>query len=180
MSDDVPFSPAQIEDMVKSRRRIYDEIIENVHHVEYEYWGSLLTFDGLLLTVFSIFGLQNKANQQFATVLIVMGIIFCLISAILLIWNFYSRLKTYLQHLILFSPLRVVQTQKQLEKNDEEINQYLPEELKEKIRREKNTVWAILLMSVQGLIVIIVLFVVTGLYQEIVRFFCLKSFLWCR
>ncbi len=181
MIQGTPLSKEKIKELEDDHSKVLNDILSNYQRVEYEYWGALLTLEGFLLAVFSFFGFQNSPTHQIISIIIPFGIIICLISSILLIANFYSRVRTFQDHLKLFSPLREkIITEEQLIQFGREMNAYLPKEAKEYESRRKRTFATLCLLGIQAIIVILILFVMTGLYQEIVRFFCIVNFLLCR
>jgi hypothetical protein len=81
------------EDYKQDRRQALAELIGATRDSESAYWNALLTFNAILITVFSGISLMNNEHR----VTIFALILCCLLSSFLLIVNFLARREHFLE-----------------------------------------------------------------------------------
>ena len=77
----------------RQREELQDDLREMTREAEYSSWNALLTFNAILISVFSAVSIVTQANRL--PILLLFG--FCLLSCICLIWNFLSRRENILK-----------------------------------------------------------------------------------
>lgn len=106
-----------MDDLEKMYRKGMGKAADDVIQSEYAYWTALLTFNGIVIAIFSAVSLLgNKQNQWFLFSLVFIS----MLTSFLIILNFYARKKWLLK-----SGLSILAEQP--------LNQIVPEA--EKIRR---------------------------------------------
>lgn len=172
MAEETPLVKHIADNIENKRRQNFDELIDNIHAMEYQYWGSLLTLEALLIAAFSFIGFRNDPRSNALVALIALAVISCLISAVLIISNFYSRLKTYREQLELYAPVKPpIKTKEQFERHKAEVDAYMPKEKRQLENREQRVVISLYLLAFQGIVIVTLLFFESGLSQRIAELF---------
>jgi hypothetical protein len=77
----------------RQREELQDNLREMTREAEYSSWNALLTFNAILISVFSAVSIITQANRL--PIFALIGC--CLLSCVCLIWNFLSRRENVLK-----------------------------------------------------------------------------------
>jgi len=80
-------------DYERQREELQDDLREMTREAEYSSWNALLTFNAILISVFSAVSIITQANR----LPILLLISCCLLSCACLLWNFLSRRESILR-----------------------------------------------------------------------------------